>query len=168
MGVSYIVGYFICAIGSFLTFGYYKIRKQPSDDLLTPKDGKVYTGAWGIRFYETSKVISLAKQQMEGGSDASTDKIFKYVMRQTDGEPSRIQDFNAQYAFSRSLLTTLLILFVLESIYVIQSPMLTCCTKALYVFCMLFVCFIAFIRFEQRGYYYAREVLNVYLKMNQK
>ncbi|MBD0331399.1 MAG: hypothetical protein ICV66_01975 [Chitinophagaceae bacterium] len=77
-------------------------------------------------------------------------------MRYANGLNSRVDDFNAMYAFSRSLLTTLLVGTVVLLIdnynnwryYAVLIPSLI----------------VVWLRCKQRGYYYAREVLNVYLK----
>jgi hypothetical protein len=69
---------------------------------------------------------------------------------------SRIEDFNAMYAFSRSLLTTALIG---SAILLFQHR-----TEWQYYVLLLPLVFITWLRCKQRGYYYAREVLNEYLK----
>ena len=71
-------------------------------------------------------------------------------------ENSRVPVFNAQYAWSRSILTTMLIVglgcafrFYNEWIF---WPVI------------IILLIISWNRFKERAYYYAREVLNEYLK----
>jgi len=81
-------------------------------------------------------------------------------MRDINGnEKSRVPDFNAHYAFSRIVLTAMLAVTIL---FVIKYP---CCWQTYLIFIPLFL---SWERYKQRGYYYAREVLNEYLKLKNK
>jgi hypothetical protein len=90
-------------------------------------------------------------------SSPSNNHLFSIAMRYANGKrDSRVDDFNANYAFSRVLLTTTLfitLLLIINNIgdwryYAVLIPAL----------------FIIWLRCKQRGYYYAKEVLNEYLK----
>jgi hypothetical protein len=69
---------------------------------------------------------------------------------------TRVDDFNAFYAFSRALLTTVLIWTV---ILIVENSH----DWRYYAF-LLPTVFIVWLRCKQRAYYYVRKVLNVYLK----
>jgi hypothetical protein len=82
-------------------------------------------------------------------------------MRQTSStENERIKDFNANYAFTRSLLTTTLIastLLIIENI-----------NDYRYYAALLPILFITWYRCKQRAFYYAKEVLCEYLNLKEK
>lgn len=98
-------------------------------------------------------------QRVYGNIDgyASSDKMFSRAMAYSnDDEKTRVPDFNAQYAFSRVILTTSLVQSVL------WLPLY-------YDICWMWVLafgvvYLSFRRFKERAYYYAREVLIVYLR----
>lgn len=157
LALGYIAGYFINAIGSLLEGIYYKtIGGMPSDKFLTLVDGQDWTGYKRIKFYEAEKAIHALRSELND-SNASVRKMFGCAKRRVSGcEDSRVPTFNAQYAWSRTILTTILIADVL-------------CAFRYYdelVFWPIAACllWLSWNRFKERGYYYAREVLNEYLK----
>lgn len=160
IAAAYVVGYLINSISSLLEpFWYKSIGGIPSDKLLTIEAGKTYTGISKVRFYEAEKAIQLLKAET-GDANASTRKMFACAMRLTNGDSStRVQDFNAQYAFSRVLLTTIFFvtIAVISTHYGVWQSYL-----------LLIALVICWNRFKERGYYYAREVLNEYLKQKDK
>ena len=107
LAVAYVIGYFINALSSLLVSVYNKlIGGKPSDVLLTPITGQDYTGYSKVRFYEFQKVIDELKEELND-IEASSDKMFSRAMAYSnDDEKTRVPDFNAQYAFSRVILTT--------------------------------------------------------------
>lgn len=81
-------------------------------------------------------------------------------MRAVNGdEKSRVADFNAQYALSRTILTTVLISTIL---IIVLYP---CFWQSYLTIAILLICWN---RYKERAYYYAREVLNEYLKKNKQ
>lgn len=157
LAVGYLTGYFINAIGSLLEDTYYKvIGGKPSDKLLTLVEGQKWTGYERVKFYEPERVIKRLKNEL-GDPYASERKMFAYAMRKVNScEDSRVPAFNAQYAWSRTVLTTVLIADLLCTFHFYNN----------YVFYLiaLLLLVISLRRFKERGYYYAREVLNEYLK----
>ena len=83
--------------------------------------------------------------------------MFGCAMRRVNGcEDSRVPAFNAQYAWSRTILTTILIVDFLCAFRYYNNWLFWLMAVILLV--------ISWNRFKERGYYYAREVLNEYLK----
>lgn len=149
--LAFLVGYIINAICSWLEGIYYWTwGGKPSTMLLDGKD------MWKVRFYESNRVKEHLLEELKD-TNASNDKLFHEAMRYANGKSdSRVDDFNAHYAFSRSLLTTTLMAIIFIAFrqydnwlfYVIAIPSF----------------FVVWFRCKQRAYYYAREVLNEYLK----
>lgn len=149
--ISFLLGYAINAVGSWLEGVYFLTwGGKPSDKLLSSKS------IWKVKFYCADEVKKLLRLETTN-SNPSNDELFSIAMRSVTGiKDSRIEDFNAMYAFARSLLTTALFgsaLLLFHNYldwkyYVVLIPVL----------------FITWLRCKQRGYYYAREVLNEYLK----
>lgn len=154
---GYVVGYFLDALSSFIEpFLYMTICGKPSDKLLTPIPGQKWTGIKKVKFYFPDKAILTLKKDT-GDKDASTDKMFSYAMRMVNANiDCRVPDFNGHYALSRVILTTLLIavVFVEISYYDVwySWPL------------SIGILLLAWNRYKEQGYYYAREVLNEYLK----
>lgn len=157
LAVAYVIGYFINALSSLLVSVYNKlIGGKPSDVLLTPIIGQDYTGYSKVRFYEFQKVIDELKEELND-IEASSDKMFSRAMTYSnDDEKTRVPDFNAQYAFSRVILTTSLVLSVLWLPH--YSDICWIWILSFGVICL------SLRRFRERAYYYAKEVLIVYLR----
>jgi hypothetical protein len=160
LAFAFVIGYFINIISSLLEkFFYWTIGGMPSDRLLKIKQGKNYSGTNKIKFYQTQKVIQLLKEDV-GDKDASERKMFAKAMRiANNNEKSRAYDFNAHYAFSRVVLTTFLLITI---ILIIKYP---CCWKTYLIIIPLLL---AWERYRERGYYYAKEVLNEYIEYKEK
>lgn len=157
LAFGYLAGYFVNAIGSLFESLYYKtINGMPSDKLLTFVNGQEWTGYKRVKFYEAKKVIEALKRELND-TNASTKKMFSCAMRNVNGcEDSRVPAFNAQYAWSRTILTTILIIdFVCAFRFY---------NEWLFWLVAITLLIISWNRFKERGYYYAREVLNEYLK----
>ena len=157
LAIAYVIGYMVNAIGSWIEGFYYKtIGGKPSDFFLTPADKrKRFSGHSRIKFYHTDEIIRMLKDELND-ENASTNKMFALAMRYSNSdETTRVPDFNAQYAFARSLLTTMIIL---TPIVIIQFGILS---KAWIVLVPLFI---SWYRYKDRAYYYAREVLSTYLQ----
>jgi len=150
--IAFVLGYVMNTISSWMEdFFFFTWGGKPSNNLLEGKD------IWKVRFYESSKAKKLLAAEAANPS-ASNNALFSIAMRYANGQKDgRADDFNANYAFSRNLLTTILIGTTLLLIKNYRS-------WEYYVLFIPFL-FIAWLRCKQRAYYYAREVLNIYLKI---
>lgn len=157
MAVAYVIGYFINAISSlFEKFYYWTMGGMPSEILLTPVCGQAFTGSKKVKFYEVNKVVELLKEELQD-TNASLGKMFGRAMSYSnDDEKTRVPDFNAQYAFSRVILTTSLILSALWLSHYYDEWWMW--------ILVILVVVLSWRRCKERGYYYAREVLTVYLR----
>jgi len=91
-------------------------------------------------------------------ADTKPDELFNIAMRYANGiKDTRIEAFNANYAFSRNILTAcVLSFFLLYKEYYGNFN---------YVLLLVFATLIAWQRCKERGYYLAKEVLQVYLRL---
>lgn len=167
LAIAYVTGYLLNAVSAFMEPVYYWFMGgKPSSQLLkSPKSrlcGKKrqYTGLGRIRFYEYEKVVKLLKNEIND-NHANEEKMFGKAMSYSNSnEKTRVPDFNAQYAFSRVMLT-----LVIVSAGVIIPKY--------YELWWVWIIAIAAIllvgrRCKEIGYYYAREVLIEYLKAKQQ
>ena len=157
LALGYFIGYFINSIGSLFECLYFKmIGGMPSDIFLTPVSGQKWTGYSRVKFYETERVMAALRSEL-CNDNASTRKMFACAMRRVNVcENSRVQAFNAQYACSRTILTTVWITALL-CVFRYYN-----CVQFWVIALLMFA--ISLNRFKERGYYYSREVLNEYLK----
>jgi hypothetical protein len=167
LAIAYVAGYLLNAVSAFMEPVYYWFMGgKPSSQLLkSPKSrlcGKKrqYTGLGRIRFYEYEKVVKLLKNELND-NHANEEKMFGKAMSYSNAnEKTRVPDFNAQFAFSRVMLT-----LVIVSAGVIIPKY--------YELWWVWIIAIAAIllvgrRCKEIGYYYAREVLIEYLKAKQQ
>lgn len=163
LSLAYVVGYMLNALSALLEPLYYWFMGgKPSDNLLkAPKTsfcGKIrnYTGFGRIRFYEYEKAVSHLKEELKDDK-ANEGKMFGKAMSYSNSnEKTRVPDFNAQYAFSRVMLTLAIV-----SVVVIMSRYYDLWWTWLIA---LAVIILMGRRCKEKGYYYAREVLIEYLK----
>ena len=158
---GYVVGYFLDAISSFIEPVLYKsICGIPSDKLLTPVSGQKWTGIKKVKFFYAEEAVKALREDTKD-EEADPKKMFGYAMRMVNANMEcRVPDFNGHYALSRVVLTTIIITVVIIEIkfaYVWYSWPIS-----------IVVLFLSWNRFRERGYYYAREVLNEYLKEKKK
>lgn len=148
--LAFLSGYLVNTISSWLE-GFYFLtwNGKPSECLLNGKD------IWKVKFYHSQKVRELLRTETTN-EKPSNDELFSIAMRYSNEKDNRIEDFNATYAFSRSILTTVLIggIFIL-----IRNH-----SDWRFYFMIIPTILVVWLRCKQRGYYYAREVLNFYLK----
>jgi hypothetical protein len=156
LAVAFVIGYFINAISSLLEeFYYWTIGGRPSDKLLQVNSKKGYSGIYKVRFYQTIEIINMLKQDVKD-NNANERKMFAAAMGMTNGDDkSRVQDFNAHYAFSRVMLTTMLM---------VTAILLFRFYDNWETYLVLIPLILSWNRYRERGYYYAKEVLNEYLK----
>ena len=160
LAIAFFLGYLINALGSFLEpFYYWTIGGKPSNKILVKKKGKDYSGIRKVKFYDTNEVVSKLKQELND-KNASNEKMFSKAKISVIGNAeSRVPDFNAHYALSRTILTTMLVSVFMM---IIWQP---CNWEVYLMFIPLLICWN---RYRERGYYYAREVLYEYLKNSRK
>jgi hypothetical protein len=148
--IAFLLGFVINTISSWLEDIYFLTWKgKPSDCLLNGKD------IWKVRFYQSKKAIELLKSETTNPKP-SNDELFSIAIQYANQKDSRVEDFNSSYAFSRSLLTFVLIggMFLLIKNY----------DELKFYLMIIPTMLIVWLRCKQRAYYYAREVLNVYLR----
>lgn len=157
LAVSYVIGYFINAISCIMEPLYFKVmRGMPSDKLLTPIANQAYTGFGQIKFFMTERAITLLQAELNDRK-ASTMKMFSKAMSYSASDTStRVPDFNAQYAFSRVILTDVIILTVIWAVAFYGCIWFWIGAAALWE--------ISFRRCKERGYYFAKEVLTAYIR----
>lgn len=150
--VAFLLGYVLNAMSSWAEdFYFWTWGGKPSSNLI---DGK---GIWKVKFYEHAKTKRLLLDDCEN-VNASSDELFSTAVRYANGaKDTRIEDFNALYAFSRVLLTTVL----LSTIFLLIQHF----RDWRYYTVLIPMTLVLWLRCKQRGYYYAKEVLNVYLKI---
>lgn len=170
LAIAFLCGYIINSIGSLLEpIYYFTIGGKPSYRLLNndqKQHCRIYkffvpdnTGIKKVRFYETENIRKMLMNGIEK-ENPSAERLFCKAMCEMNGEQnSRIPDFNAHYALSRSILTMVLI----STILLISSN--PCCWRSYLSIVAIPICWN---RYRERAYYYAREVLNEYLKKNKK
>lgn len=170
LAIAFLCGYIINSIGSLLEpIYYFTIGGKPSNRLLD--DGKKKhcwfynlfvpknTGIKKARFYETTTARKLLLEGFED-EDPKEDRLFSKAMRTVNGDQdTRVPDFLAHYALSRTILTTVLISSLLI-IYANPNNWQSYLSIVLVLICWN--------RYRERAYYYAREVLNEYLKKYKK
>ncbi len=152
---AFLLGYIINTLSSWLEdFYYYTWNGKPSSNLLNGK------GIWKVKFYHYAKAKLLLIADAQNPT-ATNDELFSIAMRHANGEKdSRVDDFNAIYSFSRALLTS--------SVIGTITLLIENYNDWRYYIILLPTTFILWLRCKQRGYYYAKEVLNVYLKIKEQ
>lgn len=167
LAIAYVTGYLLNAVSAFMEPVYYWFMGgKPSSQLLkSPKSrlcGKKrqYTGLGRIRFYEYEKVVKLLKNEIND-NHANEEKMFGKAMSYSNAnEKTRVPDFNAQYAFSRVMLTLVIVSagVIIPKYYELWWAWIIAIAAILLVGR----------RCKEIGYYYAREVLIEYLKAKQQ
>lgn len=150
--VAFLVGYFANSLGSWLEdFYFWTWGGKPSSQLLNGKD------IWKVKFYEAAKAKELLVKEWDG-AEPDNDQLFAVAKRNVNSlKDTRISDFNGTYAFSRVLLTVTIVSFVI-----------ICATNYAnwrYYAVAASGLIVIWLRCKQQAYYYAREVLNEYIKL---
>lgn len=163
LAVAFILGYLINSISAMAEPVYYWFMGgMPSNKLLTPPTpncrGKVrkYTGFGRIRFYEYEKAIRFLREELNDDKAEPRKMFGKAMSYSNSNDKTRVPDFNAHYAFSRVMLTLVIVSTAL---------MMTQYYDKWWAWVIsVGVILLAGIRCKERGYYYAREVLVEYIK----
>ncbi|WP_179221454.1 hypothetical protein [Sphingobacterium cellulitidis] len=150
--IAFFLGYILNAMGSWLEQLYFfSWGGRPSSNLLS---GKKFGN---IKVYNLEKIINHLKSKTNS-STPLPNELFSIAARTASAmKETRIEDFNAIYAFSRTLLTTCLIgsiLLIVENYndwqFYTTIPLVA----------------ILWLRAKQRAYYYVKEVIDVYSQHN--
>lgn len=155
IGIAYFIGYFVNILSNLLERIYHRIWKgSPSDQLL---NGQFMNR---IRLEEWEEI----KQSLE--RNISIENPSSYALfglakdTANNGENDRVRVFNDNYAFSRSLLTSMLIISILVVVKFYYLWQVYPCIITLLILCNL--------RAKQRGFYYAKEILTTYWHYEKK
>lgn len=143
--VAYVLGYFVNSIGAWTEcFLNWTWGGRPSDQLLKgEKCGR-------IKFAEQEKILKLLQNELSDNK-ASIDDIFKVAMRKAKNS-RRIPEMNGQYAFSRSILIAIFVSVVILGLEFYQNI-------GFWIVSLILI-LASWHRAKERGFYYAKEVLN--------
>lgn len=148
--IAFVLGFIINTLSSWLeTFYYFTWGGKPSDKILNGEN------IWKVKFYKSKEVKELLLKESINDSP-SNDELFSIALSHVNENDSKIENLNAYYSFSRSLLTTVLI----SSIILIANNNF----NLNYYFILIPALIIIWLRCKQRGFYYVREVLNEYMQ----
>jgi hypothetical protein len=148
LAVAFIIGYFNNTFSSWLE-GFYRLLTggNPTDKFF---EG---TGIWKVDYFNGIKIRKLLEISIEK-DNPSNKELFVEAMRVANSKAdARVLDFNASYAFSRAILTNML---VVAGILIYSNY-----TNPWYYIISVSLFIVALLRYHQRGGYYIREVLNV-------
>lgn len=153
--VAYIIGYLNNTISSWSEeIIYWSWGGKPSDQLL---NGKYI---WKVKFYDGQKAKEYLTKETTI-TNPTNDNLFHIAMRYANlSTNERVKDFNANYALSRNLIISFLISSVIINFNFWFNAWIL-------IFSSMLI-FIMWLRAKQRGYYYAREVLNTYIRLKEK
>lgn len=150
--IAFLIGYFINTLSSWLEGVYYWTwNGNPGASLLKGRK------CWKVYFNvsDKEKAISLLSSDLEKKDDYKTMFAIAKRIAESNDTMQRLRTFNTNFAFSRVLLTTILILSPFIIILHHQNWLIVISVVILLV--------ISWLRAKQRAYYYAREVINIYL-----
>ncbi|MEM7372740.1 MAG: hypothetical protein AAF587_29230 [Bacteroidota bacterium] len=162
VAVAYVLGYFINAIASWTeSYLFISWGGKPSQNLLKGK------GMKKIRFSRYQKArIRLTRertQQTDFNNDQHLDSLFGIAMSYIGSSTNnRIQEFNASYAFSRGVLVALFGLWIMLIVYQAKQNEFN---HSIHLIAILLI--MGWYRAKERGYYFAKEVLNNYLRVTE-
>lgn len=153
LALAFALGFVVQTLASwFEDILYFTWGGKPSNQLLDGKD------MWKVRFYSSSEVKSILKEeaQKNGQTNFNNDALFEIAQRRVNSQKhERVTSFNANYAFARTMVLAFLLVLVKNIINLTFNLKLTLIIAAFLV--------VSWYRAKQRGFYFAREVLNMYL-----
>lgn len=158
LAFGYFTGCFVNTLGLMLQPFYYKatIGGYASHKLLTVSEGRAWTGCSKVRFYEAREAIDMLKEELNDPS-ASNQKMFECALKKAnDCLDSRVQVFNAQFVGAQTTLTGVIIMDMMCGFRFYDKWQFWAVAIALLL--------IAGMMFRWRAFYYAKEVLNEYLR----
>ncbi|MFZ2864280.1 MAG: hypothetical protein WA440_05965 [Ignavibacteriaceae bacterium] len=151
--LAYIVGYLNNTLSSWCEELFYlSWGGKPSDQLIEGKS------IWKVKFYENKKAKEYLIKEANTESP-SNDNLFQIALRYASSN-EKVKDFNSNYALSRNLIISFISSIALMNIkYWFSYGILI--TSIILVL-------IIWLRAKQRGFYFAREVLTVYIGIKDK
>jgi len=155
--IAFLIGYIINTLSSWLEgFYFWTWKGNPGASLLKGKK------CWKVTFNENDrkKAISLLSSGLEKIDDYKTMFAKAKRIAEANDTMQRLLTFNTNFAFSRVFLTTILLLSPFIVILYINNWFL--------IVGLVILLIISWLRAKQRAYYYAREVLNIYLTVLEK
>ncbi|MEO0473318.1 MAG: hypothetical protein AAF206_27145 [Bacteroidota bacterium] len=164
--ISYALGYFINTFASWAENWMFKAWGGKPSRLLIQGNAKSK-----IRLKRQARTHVLLREELDLKSDVETpadvDAMFLIAMSYIGkANNNRIQEFNASYAFSRGMVvTTAGIAFMLILSIFLENSLNE--GRILFALLSIIAFFISLRRTKERGYYFAREVLNNYLREKQ-
>lgn len=159
VGLAFFLGFFTNGLGSIMEGLYFSLwGGKPSRNLLMGK------GIKGIYLSEWEQIRRRLTEDFQGklpeAADRQSDALFGVAMRHVaKTEDTRIGQFNGTYALARSVLTSVLLLGAIGFWSEVAQENVWVYTGA-----FLGLLFLTAYRTRQRGYYFAKEVLNTYLQ----
>lgn len=168
--LSYAAGSLVNAAGALMEKRLNKVLHWPSELILDERA----KGFWGYVCNIGRKELSQREtvkrclrndlNQFKGdgsGNSASNQELFwQAKLKAEDKQPGRVDDFNAQYAYFRTLLA--LAVLSLPLMFLAGPVLKLCCVPYWeYLLDLLAIAFL-FWRMRMRGFYYARVVLDIY------
>lgn len=153
--VAFLVGYFIDAISSKLEDFYFQSwGGKPSTQLLKGESKSK------VSFYHHLEVKDKLKALTQN-DNPNEDELFGIAMRYANGaKDTRVETFSASYGFSRNILTTCIFIFTLLCFEQVKNYNL--------IFFSIIGVIIAWVRCKERAYYYAKEILETFLKLHKE
>lgn len=163
--LAYVLGYFLNAFSALLAPLYFRLTgKKASVVLLNEPEAHWYhvfgnptsPGFDRIRFYEYKLAVELLREELNDPF-ADEAKMFNRALTYSRADDkSRVPDFNAKYAFSRAMLTLVIVSIVLlRPVYHENSWFWPLSLTFLYL---------AWRRFKENDFYFVKEVLTEYLR----
>lgn len=149
--IAFGLGYLLNIISSLLEEFYFLTWcGRPSCNLL---DGK---GMWKIKQFNHEKLKNHLKSKTDNTTPCNKE-LFSIAMRTVAStKDTRMEDFSNSYAFSRTMLTC----SILSSIVLIANYY-----NDWRVYLSLLVVILFWYRAKQRGYYFSKEVFQIYSKI---
>ena len=162
--ISYILGFFINAIGSWTEkFLFWTWGGKPSQLLLINKStsSKVKSVPYKKLLEHLSEDLGSSKMK-SGKIGSKLDQLFSVALRH--GSDTLVREFNASYAFSRGLISALISLYL----FFIIIDLSLCNDIPDFYHLSWILIIIAWFRAKDRAYYLARQYLYVYLNAKEE
>jgi hypothetical protein len=150
--IAFFIGFFVNTLASWLEDFYcWTWRGKPSKNLLNGKDIRT------VKLYNSVEIKELLKTETLK-SDPSDEELFGIAMRYATGvKDTRIDTFNANYAFARGVLTSCIIVFI--TLICKQEE------NHVYYYGVGLGVLMSWQRCKERSYYFVREVLQTYMRL---
>ncbi|MCG2714856.1 MAG: hypothetical protein L6422_00995 [Candidatus Marinimicrobia bacterium] len=150
LALAFVIGYVVNAISSWSEcILFWTWCGKPSDRMLTGNSIRK------VKFYQQAMVKEMLTKESENDKP-SNDELFSIAMRHAISS-TKVTDFNGLYAFSRSILISIIFASIILNIHFWIN------WSVMIISILLVV--VLWIRSKQNGYYYVREVLNTYLSV---